>query len=218
MTEQHDLSERVRERLREAATWRLLGQLFECPSEQWFADIETLARELGDDALLAAAASARDTATEGQYHSVFGPGGPAPPREATYHETLELGSLMSELAVYYAAFAYNPKLQESFDHVSVEVGFIAFLKLKEAYALAAGDEEHAQVAASAADRFATDHLAMMAKPLATMLSGSHLEYLAEAARLVAERVGPPPKSGRLPMLTSPISDDDEVAEFECATP
>jgi len=32
----------------------------------------------------------------------------APPREATYHETVQLGYLMSELQAYYNAFAFRP--------------------------------------------------------------------------------------------------------------
>ena len=34
---------RVRDLLREAARWRLLGRLFECPSEAWRSDVEIAA-------------------------------------------------------------------------------------------------------------------------------------------------------------------------------
>jgi len=209
---------RIRKLLREAAAWRLLGRLFECPNEPWRVEIDALARELGDEDLRTAVAVAGDVATEGQYHSLFGPGGPASPREATYHDTLELGSLMSELAGYYEAFAYAPLLEESPDHVAVEIGFIAYLKLKQAYALADGDEDRANISARAATQFAADHLAMMAATLANVLSESHLEYLAHASRVLAARVGPRPHSGRLPMLQMAPVDEDAGGEFECATP
>jgi nitrate reductase assembly molybdenum cofactor insertion protein NarJ len=203
--------------VRDAAEWRLIGRLFECPTGAWRGEIEALARELGDADLIAAVDAAGEVATEGQYHSVFGPGGPAPPREATYHDTLELGSLMSELAGYYDAFAYTPPIDESPDHIAVEIGFVAYLRLKEAYARAAGDDEHAALAAAAAARFIADHLAMHATPLANVLAASHLEYLARASRLLAARVGPRPRTGRLPVLPNDPYDEDG-SEFVCATP
>jgi nitrate reductase assembly molybdenum cofactor insertion protein NarJ len=208
------IDQRLNDLLREAATWRLLSRMFECPDETWQADLDTLARELGDSDLLEAVSLAASVATEGQYHSTFGVGGPAPPREASYHETLELGSLMSEVAVYYQVFGYRPQLAEAPDHVAVEAGFVAYLKFKEAYALARGEPEHAEAAALAARRFIADHLAMLATPLADILASSHLDYLARASRALAGRVGPRPARMRLPMLQT-TSDDDESG-FECA--
>lgn len=206
----------VRDLLREAATWRLLGRLFERPSQEWGREVRALADEIGDTELMAAAQAA-GSATEGQYYSVFGPGGPAPPREATYHETVELGSLMSALTGYYAAFAYVPDAAEPPDHVAVEVGFVAYLRLKEAYALAQGDEEHAAVAARAAAAFVADHLAMIAGPLADLLAHAPLEYLTRASRVLAARVGPPPRSPFLPMLKAPNDDEQGDEEFTCAS-
>jgi nitrate reductase assembly molybdenum cofactor insertion protein NarJ len=210
-----DIDPRIPTLLREAAAWRVLGRLFECPNEQWCAEITTLARELQDTELSAAVAAIDAVATEGQYHSVFGPGGPAPPREASYHDSIELGSLMTELAGYYEAFAYAPKSDEPLDHVAVEIGFISYLRLKEAYALAEGDAERAAVAAEAAAHFLTNHLAMIASPFAEVLGSSHLDYLARAARILTARTGPPPKPATLPML--PLAPfDEEGSDFECA--
>lgn len=200
--------------LGEAAEWRLLGLLFECPTGRWRDEIAALAGEVPSDALRAAAVAIDEGATEGQYHSVFGPGGPAPPREATYRDTVELGSLMSDLAVYYDAFGFAPRSDEPPDHIAVEIGFVAYLKLKEAYALAEGDDERVALAARAASQFISDHLARLASPLAQTLRHSHLEYLAQASRILAERVGAPPRSAMLPML--PMIDDDDGSEFVCA--
>ena len=205
---------RIVELLREAAVWRVLGRLFECPTDDWRADVAALALELDADEVRAAVDAVDEMATPGQYYSVFGPGGPAPPREASYHESLELGSLMSELAGYYDAFAYAPQTAETPDHVAVEVGFVSYLKFKEAYALALGDQEHATVAADAAAHFIADHLSRVAMPLADILSTSHLDYLARASRLLAAQVGPKPPSLLLPMLPS-TQDDDDAGEFEC---
>jgi nitrate reductase assembly molybdenum cofactor insertion protein NarJ len=203
----------VRNLLREAARWRLLGRLFECPGEEWGRDVARLAQEVGDAGLQAAAEQARVTATEGQYHSVFGPGGPAPPREASYHDTVELGSLMSELAACYDAFGYRPATSEAPDHLSVELGFVAYLRFKEAYALAAGDAERAAITAQASDRFRADHLSMFTDPLADVLSDSGIEYLVQASRVMVEYVGHRPPRTRLPVVVEPV--DDTGAEFPC---
>lgn len=202
--------------LREAAFWRALGRLFECPDDHWRADIQSLTRELNVPELRTAAAAIADSATPGQYFSVFGPGGPAPPREASYHESLELGSLMSDLARYYHAFAYAPGNTEPLDHVAVELNFVSYLKLKEAYAYAQGHDERAEIASRAAAQFVNEHLTRIATPLAALLAGSHLRYLAHASALLAARVGARPATTRLPML--PIAAPDDDGDSECGMP
>ena len=204
---------RVRALVRDSAEWRLLGRLFECPSNVWHTDLASLARELDDTSLRAAAEHARTEATEGLFHSVFGPGGPAPPREVSYHDSLELGTLMSALTGCYDAFGYEPATIETLDHVAVEVGFVAYLRLKEAYALTTGDQERAAMTRRAAARFVTEHLSMMAE--ATLLAGSGIEYLAHASTLLAARVGPKPKSKLLPVLQPDPMDDESGSEFPC---
>jgi nitrate reductase assembly molybdenum cofactor insertion protein NarJ len=208
----------VHELLNDAAEWRLIARLFECPSAQWHRDVEALASEVGSAALKTAAGLTGADATEGQYHSVFGPGGPAPPREVSYRETIELGSLMSELAGYYEAFGYHPVILEAPDHVAVEAGFMAYLRFKEAYAVASGLSEEAITTALAADRFRTDHVAVCAAPLAAVLGDSGIEYLAQASALLAARAGDPPARTRLPMVQDLVKAvDDEGSAFPCDT-
>lgn len=182
----------VREKLREAAEWRLLGQLFEFPSPEWRTRVRALAEEVADGELREAARMALEQAEEGLYHSAFGPGGPAPPREATYRDALQLGYLISELEVFYSAFGYDPRIAsfEPPDHVSVEAGFVSYLKFKEAYALAAGDGEAADAARRACAEFTGEHLATVAAPLEGMLAASGAPYLEAAGRLLARRAGP----------------------------
>ena len=196
--------------LHEAAAWRLLGRLFECPGEAWRQDVRALAAEVRDADLVTAASLALDEAAEGLYHSIFGPGGPAPPREVSYHDTLELGSLMSSLTGYYAAFGYRPVLLESPDHVAVEVGFVAFLHTKAAYAAMAGDADHQAMAQEAVDGFRTRHLANVAERLAARLADAPVSYLPAASRALARRVGPRPGPRRLPVI-EPIDDGEEFA-------
>jgi TorA maturation chaperone TorD len=176
--------------LREAAEWRLLGLLFECPSAAWRANVAQVAEDVSDPELRSAAAAALAAADEGLYHSIFGPGGPAPPREATHRDTLQLGYLIAELEAFYDAFGYPQAGPEPPDHLSVEAGFAAFLKFKEAFAEAAGDTEAAAVARDAAREFLAEHLATIAGPIATALAGCGVSYLEAAARALARRAGP----------------------------
>lgn len=203
--------------LRASAEWRLLGRLFECPSAAWRADLDTLAREMPEGDLRTAAEEACASATEGLFHSVFGPGGPAPPREVSYHDTLELGTLLADLMSQYEAFGYRPASTEAPDHIAVEAGFVAFLHLKQAYALATGDADNATLAAGAAERFVRDHLAMMAEPLAALLAISEVPYLVRASAALAGRVGPRPRSAMLPVIQPLPDDDGEGGEFSCAS-
>ncbi len=198
--------------LRDAARWLLISRLFECPNDRWRREIAALAAEVGDPGLERAAA-ATGAATEGDYHSVFGPGGPAPPREVTYHASVELGSLMSELTGYYQAFGYRSALEEPPDHVAVEAGFVAYLRLKEAYAMRAGHPRQAVLARDAAERFRADHVAAIAGPLAAFLAASGIDYLVQASQALAAAAGTPPSDARLPMLQP--DEDDEGSEFPC---
>ncbi len=177
--------------LQEAAEWRMLGFLFECPTEHWRKQIGALAPEIQDAGLRAAAEQAQIESTEGDYHSIVGPGGPAPAREVSYHDTIQLGYLVSELTSYYQAFSYLPSTMEALDHVSVEAGFLGYLRLKQAFALANGEAERAAVVADAAKRFISDHLSYVAQPLAASLAQSGVGYLASAGEALLARVGPP---------------------------
>jgi len=185
------LGDREHDLAKEAAEWRLLSLLFECPSPQWRDQVKALQLEIADPELKSAAKDALQEATEGLFHHTFGPGGPAPPREATYHQTVQLGYLMSELEAYYNAFAFHPATAEPPDHVAVETEFIAYLKLKEAYALACHDEERVATTAESAQCFLKEHLANIAQPLADHLEGSGISYLAKAGEALLRRVGPP---------------------------
>ena len=203
--------------LRQAAEWRLIGRLFECPDGTWRDDIAALARDVDDPLLGSAVTHALEEASEGLYHSTFGPGGPAPPREVSYARAVQLGYLLSELTAFYDAFAYRPVTRESPDHVSVEAGFIAYLRLKEAYAAERGDKEQASVTAEAAAAFMREHLAVVAGPLSATLDASGVAYLAAAARSLANRVGlslskavSSPGGRTLPVI-QPIEDEDEIA-------
>lgn len=197
--------------LREAAEWRLIGMLFECPGEGWQTQVAALAAEISDADLKTAADAAREEANAGLYHTTLGPGGPAAPREVSYRETLEPGHFLGELGAYYQAFAFTPATPDPLDHVAVEAGFIAYLRLKEAYACARSDAEQAAVVADASRRFMEDHLNTLAEPLAASLDASGIRYLAQTGAALLQRAGPrrqttrnaPPAPGRSPQDHAP---------------
>lgn len=208
------LNEREFQLAHEAAEWRLMALLFECPGDAWRAQISSLAKEVGDPELKAAAQSAQQEADEGSFHYVFGPGGPAPAREATYHQTVELGYLMSELQSFYNAFAFQPRTEEAPDHISVETGFIAYLKLKELYAMRCDDQSCATTAAEAAKLFIDNHLSNLAEPLCARLQDSGIDYLSKAASALTSRVGPAARSAS----PFPIVQEDATEEgFDCTS-
>jgi nitrate reductase assembly molybdenum cofactor insertion protein NarJ len=206
------LNEREFQLARDAAEWRLISLLFECPSEAWRARVSALAQEVVDPELRAAAESALREADEGLFHYVFGPGGPAPAREATYHQTVELGYLMSDLQSFYNAFEFRPQTEEPPDHVSVETSFIAYLKLKELYALCCDDQERATVAADATKQFLAAHLSNIAAPLSGHLRDSGIDYLSKVSSALAALAGPP---SRVPSAFPILHECDSEAELGC---
>jgi nitrate reductase assembly molybdenum cofactor insertion protein NarJ len=172
-----------------AAHWRLVSMLFECPCEGWHASLASLAAEASDPDLIAAAAAAQSEASEGLYHSIFGPGGPASPREASYRSNLNLGGLLSELTAYYDAFGFQPTTQEPCDHISVEAGFLGYLRLKEAYARACTDQNSAEITAEGAMHFLQDHLAVLAERLSSTRGQSGIRYISIASQVLKRMTG-----------------------------
>lgn len=180
---------RARDLLSEAAEWRLIGLLFERPHGGWWSQVAALAEDCQDPDLVAAAAAAR-AASEGTFLAVLGPGGPVSPREVGHRETADPGHVLSDLEAFYGAFAYGPATEEPPDHVSVEAGFVGYLRMKEAYALSSGDAEAARVTAEAAARFVESHLQTCAAPIAEGVAGTGVEYLTLAGRALLRRTGP----------------------------
>jgi nitrate reductase assembly molybdenum cofactor insertion protein NarJ len=182
------LGPRVSDLLREAAEWRLIGLLFERPRGDWWAQVASLARICAEPDLRAASAQTQE-ATEGVFLAILGPGGTASPREVAYRKAADPGQVLSDLQAFYRAFAFEPATEEPPDHVSVEAGFVGYLRLKEAYAVARNDAESARITAEAASRFLDEHLSTYAGPLARALKGARVEYLAQTAKGLHLRAG-----------------------------
>lgn len=205
---------REKELLEQATEWRLISLLFECPKDDWKQKVKVLAKEVKDPDLKIAAKAAQKEATEGLYHSILGPGGPAPAREISYSSGwTQAGYLMSELGAYYQAFFYQPITKEPSDHISVETGFISYLRLKEAYALACEAEEEIAITAQAAKKFIAEHLNIIAEPLAEIMSNIEVDYLDYTAKALLKRVGACQHKS-LPVYQSVPENDS--CEFSCA--
>ena len=190
----------------EAAAWRLISLLLECPADPWAGEVAGLAKEVEDSLLQQAAATALKTATVAQYHTIFGPGGPAPPREVSYRETIQPGPFLADLRAMYAAFAYTPLIDETPDHVAVETGFVSYLCLKAAYAQSLGDSDRAAATMDAARHFIAEHISVMTRPFATCLEQSGVAYLRDAAAALLSRAGSQPQTKP---FTLPIADTDD---------
>jgi nitrate reductase assembly molybdenum cofactor insertion protein NarJ len=147
---------------------------------------------------------AQDEADAAMFHSTFGPGGPASPREVSHRDLLLPGGMISEVEHYYEAFGYAPAVDEPPDHVAVEAGFIGYLRLKLAYAVSQGSGQQQAVAQEAAEQFIREHLAAIAEPLEQALAQSAIRYLALAAEALVARTGPAPvrpaSASALPVL------------------
>lgn len=180
----------VVEPLRRAARLRLLALAFECPHAGWQEQLNSLAEEIGEAELRRLVEQAREEGSPELYHTTFGPGGPAAPREVSYVATILPGQIMADLQAFYDAFAYQPAIDEPPDHIAVELGFLSYLQLKTAYAASRGDQQQVAVAADAAKRFMESHLSHIIGPLTNALDASGIRYLAAAAASLRQNVGP----------------------------
>lgn len=189
------LSPEVADLLKEASEWRLFGLLFEYPTKVWRANLEALLPSLHSSELRAIAQAAMEQSSEGLHIALFGPAGTVPVREVTYQGGVQFGYLMAELSAYYAAFGYQPLIDEAADHLAVELGFLAFLKLKQAHALLAGESDAAHVTSEAFNAFLREHVAVQAEPVLKALECFAPAYLTAAGKLVLAQAGPSPRSG-----------------------
>jgi nitrate reductase assembly molybdenum cofactor insertion protein NarJ len=198
----------------EAAEWRLISLLFDCPNDAWFDDVKALGEQVTDKRLKRAARAAQKEASEGLFHSIFGPGGAAPGREGSYRGWVQPGYMLSELSSFYDAFSFKPITNEVPDHVAVETGFVAYLRMKEAFALDSCDTESAEITAEAAKTFVSEHLSKYAEQMSKILNSSGIEYLSLAGAALFKRAGRDQDKKNQRFLPV-VEIDEEESEFEC---
>jgi nitrate reductase assembly molybdenum cofactor insertion protein NarJ len=199
--------------LSEAAEWRLYGLLFEYPTGAWRAQVNALLADLRDVSLRQLGEAALEHSSPGLHTALFGPAGSVPVREVKWQGGVQFGYLMAELNTYYDAFGYAPSAEEVADHFAIQLGFVSYLKVKQALALGEGEIEHAQVTAEAAAQFIKDHIAVSAEPVARLLEDFAPDYLIAAGQRVLALAGPSPRSGYPLALPDEIEEDAE--EMTC---
>jgi nitrate reductase assembly molybdenum cofactor insertion protein NarJ len=140
-----------------ATTWRLLGLLWERPRPHWCEEIRQIASEIKQPLFSRITEIAQQT-SEGTYLAIFGPGGQITPRQVSYCGIQDPGRNISELLAFYQAFLFTPSTEDPPDHIAVEVSFISYLLLKEAYALAQNANDDVQITRQARKSFVSLHL------------------------------------------------------------
>ena len=184
-----DISADVKQLIEESVAWRMFSLAFERPRNGWRDQVASIASEVSDPDVRWIADMAKEQANEELFLDVFGPGGAISPREVAYRGFADPGQLLSQLESMYGAFAYEPHTEECPDHVSVEAGFVGYLRMKQAFARIVGDAEAEAVAKDAATMFVADHLAPVAEGLWKRFDGDDSLYIARAAKLMRERLG-----------------------------
>jgi nitrate reductase assembly molybdenum cofactor insertion protein NarJ len=179
----------VKQLIDDAVAWRMFGLAFERPRDGWRDQVAAIANEVSDPEVRWMAELAKEQASEELFLDLFGPGGAISPREVAYRGLADPGHLLSEIEAMYGAFAYQPVTEECPDHVSVEAGFVSYLRMKQAFARIVGDGEAEAVARDAEAMFVADHLAPVADGLWKRFAEDDSIYIARAARLMRERVG-----------------------------
>lgn len=184
-------SSRTEDLLRDAQAWLLISRLLERPRGRWHDDVRALGEAISDP-VLKEAVQQTEGIEDGDYLDAFGPSGVVSPREAAHGGMRDPGHLLADLQAAYEAFAYRPRMEEPLDHIATEAGFVGYLHLKEAFAHANGDQEHANVCSETARRFVDDHIRGAATAIAERLAGCPTPHLFLAANALVARVGPAP--------------------------
>ena len=237
-------------RLERASLYRLLGHALSRPEGlrlDALADAaDTLGRALAPavaEPLAQFAAAARETdvtAVADEYGFLFDRGARCPPYEGAWGDAPQLAgkpALLADIAGFYTAFGPQPGVGQPDveDHIAAECEFMSVLALKEAHALAEGDEDGLAVIGAAQSRFVGDHLGRWSASFADGLrDASPLPYYRALADLLrawvageSERLGAAPSMvcGRAghdliqdgetftcPMIDGPMADVEDTHE------
>jgi DMSO reductase family type II enzyme chaperone len=191
----------IQERLERASLYRLLGGALARPRAERLAELAAAAEVLAPaveaevaEPLVRFAAAARATeaaALGDEYVFLFDRGAEVPPYEGAWGEAPQLAgkaALLADIAGFYAAFGLVPgeSQPDVEDHIAAECEFMSALALKEAYALAEGDDEGVAITRAAQSRFVDDHLGRWSATFAGALrEASPLPYYGALADLLA---------------------------------
>lgn len=200
--------------LASASLCRALSLAFRAPGEDLAAELRALAASLAEPerGRVLALAERVTPDHEVDYHRVLGAGGSCPCAESDHLPWRTIGgkgAILGDVAAYYRAFAYHPEVEErdSPDRLSIELGFLGWLHLKEAFALSEGRAADARVCRDARESFTEEHLATWVDVLVDRLEASEGEtFFGEAARVLRASLAFEPRAP-----VSPARGPDAVA-------
>lgn len=178
--------------LEEACTWRLLSLLLSRPHPQTQHAVREIAREVHDPALAQIAEAWCESASEGAYHALLGPGGVVSARVVPYRGFADPGWMLAEIARIHDAFAFHPQSEEPSDHVGSLCELVSYLWLKEAYARELGDENAIGLTREAREHIVNAYLAPVAAVMAERLEACGANQWSAVASCLAAKVPPPP--------------------------
>lgn len=178
--------------LDEACQWRLLSLLLSRPTEKRREEARRLAAEQAQGRLAAAVHAWCDSAGEGAYLRLLGPGGLVPSRAVAYRPFADPGWLLADIARYHEAFGFRAAGDEPADHVAVLADFVSYLLVKVAYARECEGDGAADITSDAVEFFIEEHVVPVARRVAERLDGCGATDWSVAAWLLAEKVPAPP--------------------------
>ena len=173
------------------------------------------------EAVARAARGTDEAAVAGEYVALFDTAARCAPCEGAYGLPQMAGKAgqLADIAGFYTAFGLAPSegQPDVEDHIATELEFMSALAVKEAWALAEGHHERADITADAAAKFFGDHLGRWAPSFASELGAATAlpYYGAVAALLRAWREAEAAAFGLAPRVAALRADRGEPEPFVC---
>ena len=186
--------------LERAACWRFASILFGSPTAEALADLRSIVPTVPEPCRAAAQhLSTVDLELWGyEYHRVLGPGG-LPASESSYDRAALAGRgpALAEIAGFYRAFSYrlDASGQGVPDDISVELGFLAYLAFKAAYAIHEQLGDALDVTSQAYAEFLRLHVSFWMPAFLEPLASGDSDFYRDAAtwlNLVRDHLGDQP--------------------------
>lgn len=192
------MMEQVQALLQQAAALRLAALALGPPRPGRDREMQALALEVSPHLRREAAALAGFdlAAADAAHHRLLGSSGAVSGCESAYPGVFsaDKGTLLADISAFYQAFGFQPgeELPEPPDHIAVQLAYLAFLSIKEAFAHHRGDREKAEICARAFGDFNQAHLGRWGAALSERLAQRQDSELPLAGVRLALQILPPP--------------------------
>lgn len=161
------MNQNLKPLLESAANWKFFSLLLQYPN----AEVIKKAKSLSQEILPSLQPDAQELINlfssyqEAVYHILLGSAGTVSPYESDYQISgqegiHDKGAVLGDIAAFYKAFGYDfsIEMKEAPDHAAIELAFLSYLKLRQAYSLNQGKEEIYQLCCDAEKKFLSEHL------------------------------------------------------------